>query len=265
MNRWGKIKTLARVAPRRPQEVADRIANVVEARWDAWRSTPATCRWVCAADGERELTAKLLGDELNADTLGEELRDLDEVVQRRIAGLDSKAPIDVVHCAVGSLARTAYLLGRAQRPGVVIETGVAYGVTSRYILEALRVNGVGHLDSIDLPPLGDETGAHIGMLVEPPLRSRWTLHRGTTRRLLPQLVDRAGVVHMFVHDSLHTYRTMLWEFETVWPHLAPGGVLVSDDIEGNTAFEDFVARVSPSHSWAVHDRQEGGFFGVIIK
>ena len=35
----------------------------------------------------------------------------------------------------------------------VVETGVAHGVTSRFILEALERNGRGFLWSIDLPPL----------------------------------------------------------------------------------------------------------------
>jgi cephalosporin hydroxylase len=37
------------------------------------------------------------------------------------------------------------------RPDVVIETGVAHGVTSRIVQEALNRNGSGHLWSVDLP------------------------------------------------------------------------------------------------------------------
>jgi len=46
-------------------------------------------------------------------------------------------------------------------------------------------------------------------------------------------------VDIFVHDSLHTYRNMRFEFETVWPSLTHSGVVISDDIAMNRAFEDF--------------------------
>ena len=34
---------------------------------------------------------------------------------------------------------------------------------------------------------------------------------------------------MFFHDSLHTPEHMRFEFDAAWPHVAPGGVLASDD------------------------------------
>jgi predicted O-methyltransferase YrrM len=33
---------------------------------------------------------------------------------------------------------------------------------------------------------------------------------------------------------------MIFEFETVWPYLKNGGILISDDIISNNAFKDFV-------------------------
>src|SRR5271156_5195455 len=50
------------------------------------------------------------------------------------------------------LVRAIWCLIRHLRPNHVVETGVARGFTSRFILEALERNGSGHLWSIDLPP-----------------------------------------------------------------------------------------------------------------
>lgn len=50
------------------------------------------------------------------------------------------------------LVRTIWCLVRHLKPKRVVETGVAHGVTSRFVLEALERNGSGHLWSIDLPP-----------------------------------------------------------------------------------------------------------------
>jgi hypothetical protein len=49
--------------------------------------------------------------------------------------------------------RAIWCLTRHLCPRNLIETGVAHGVTSRFILEALKLNASGHLWSIDRPPL----------------------------------------------------------------------------------------------------------------
>ena len=44
-----------------------------------------------------------------------------------------------------------YTLSRSIKPGIVVETGVASGISSAYILRALDKNNHGKLFSIDLP------------------------------------------------------------------------------------------------------------------
>ncbi len=70
------------------------------------------------------------------------------------------------------------------------------------------------------------------------LRESWSLNIGSAQKLLPKLLKQEGSLDMFVHDSLHTYEHMRWEFATVWKALQPGGVLIADDISGNRAFEE---------------------------
>ena len=55
-----------------------------------------------------------------------------------------------------------YLLVRKYRPSLVVETGVAQGVSSRFILEALKDNGEGKLISIDLPNYNPEGYVYNG-------------------------------------------------------------------------------------------------------
>ena len=62
--------------------------------------------------------------------------------------------------------RAIWLLVRCLRPRHVVETGVAHGLTSRFILEALEKNGDGHLWSIDRPPMEREWKAQIGIAVD---------------------------------------------------------------------------------------------------
>lgn len=145
-----------------------------------------------------------------------------------------------------------YFLVRALAPASVVETGTANGSSTAYLLAALERNGSGRLVSIDLPfeaeagggfrPLVPGTsiglydasplprGKAPGWMIPERLRGRWELRLGDARTLLPALLEELGEVEFFFHDSLHTRGHMLFEFEAVWPHLAPGGVLAADDI-----------------------------------
>ncbi len=145
------------------------------------------------------------------------------------------------HDGDAGLAHAAWSVARHLVPEVVVETGVARGMTSAAFLAALRSNDAGRLYSIDLPPLTRGWAAQSGAAVSPELRSRWTYVRGSTRRRLPPLLAELGRIDVFVHDSLHTSATMTFEFRLAWDALRPGGIMISDDIDDNMAFETFVA------------------------
>jgi hypothetical protein len=50
------------------------------------------------------------------------------------------------------------------------------------------------------------------------------------------------------HDSDHSNEHMTWEFEQAWPAIRPSGLLLSDDIITNRAFDDFARQVGqPPH------------------
>jgi predicted O-methyltransferase YrrM len=169
-------------------------------------------------------------------------------------------------------ARLGYLLCRLISPSVVLETGVAYGVSSVFILKALEVNGRGTLHSVDLPPLRSEYERFWGIAVPDALKDRWRLHRGSSARVLPRLLREIRTIDLFVHDSLHTRGNMRREFDMVWPHLRNGAVLMADDVERNRAFSELQQK-SPALWRVVQDREESPLhswaapveFGIAIK
>lgn len=152
----------------------------------------------------------------------------------------------------GPHSRFLYALVRILRPEVVVETGVSSGGLSAYILAALERSARGRLVSIDLPFWGEPgldlrpvvpgtsielwaasplpPGREPGWMISDDLRHRWDLRLGDAREFLPGVLEELGPVDLFFHDSLHTRDHMLFEFETVWPYLVRGGVLVSDDV-----------------------------------
>lgn len=155
------------------------------------------------------------------------------------------------------LAEVTYLIVRGLRPTLVVETGVARGVSSRMILAALAANGHGQLVSIDV-----YRGADRATAVPDRLRDRWVLLDGTSRRHLRAAV--AEGVDVFLHDSQHTRRNMRWEFSVAWPRLRPGGVLIADDIHENDAFAWLVRATGCVHMVG-QERRKAGMFGVALR
>ena len=126
-----------------------------------------------------------------------------------------------------------YALARALRPQVIIEAGVHDGLGSLLLLRALERNAEeghdGRLVSIDINPA-------CGWLVGSD--PRWELCIAATRDVLADILRQSSPVGMFIHDSLHTYENQRFEFRTAAAHLAPGGVLISDDAHiTNALFE----------------------------
>jgi hypothetical protein len=170
--------------------------------------------------------------------------------------------------------RAIWCLVRHLKPNNVVETGVAHGVTSRIVLEALERNGQGYLWSIDRPPIEREWQQQIGVAVGNAPRKRWSYILGSSRRRLPGLLNQLGQVDLFIHDSLHSDRNVRFELEQAWAVLRPGGAVVVDDIDVNRGFHNFMQSFS-DHSSLVCEAEplrpdlrranEKGMFGIAIK
>lgn len=145
-----------------------------------------------------------------------------------------------------------YLAVRIAKPDLFIETGVFDGQSSAILLQAMADNRSGQLISIDYPAVDqivDSThrmtettlpaGKDPGWLIPQSLRERHELHLGDSREVLPELLGRLGTIDAFMHDSLHTFEHMDFEYRAAWPKLRSGGLLLSDDIGWNAAFHGF--------------------------
>jgi len=133
-------------------------------------------------------------------------------------------------------AKLLYTLTRFFKPQIIIETGVASGLSSFMFLLALEKNSKGHLYSIDFHTETPER-KKTGWLVHDNLKERWNLELGDSKKILPIILDKLKKCDIFFHDSNHSYEHMTWECETVWPYLKTA--LLCDDINQNKAFDDF--------------------------
>jgi hypothetical protein len=142
-------------------------------------------------------------------------------------------------------------------------------------------NDTGNLISIDIPMeeqrsliVGEQhiqdslasSGVAIGAIIPVYLRSRWRLILGDSLKLLPEVLAQRGPISFFVHDSLHTYDHMMAEYCLGYDALEPGGFLISDDVNYNSAWSDFCK--SKSQNWKIISKgsgEESGRFAFLIK
>jgi predicted O-methyltransferase YrrM len=258
-----KSLRLASVALLNPLECYDRFHTILQVRRQGEPHT-RDYDWQDPATGLATLESAAAID-IHAHLSEAALPQIEYQIQRNFEQLGDDRPFHAHHNGDARLARTCYAITRGLRPTRAVETGVCYGVTSTFLLEAMRQNGAGHLHSIDLPPLARSADKYVGRLIPDPLRARWTLHRGNAQRLLPPLLQKLGTIDFFLHDSLHTYEHMKLEFEAAWAALRPGGLLMSDDIEGNTAFLEHAARSDVRASVVMKFSEGDALFGIAVK
>jgi predicted O-methyltransferase YrrM len=256
--------TLLSLLPRRPREFYERIAAMIDAYLEAhWHKQPEykTVDWTAAV----KCLSELLGDSLEDCLREDALYEIEQQVRQGIGAMPPDAPFASFHNGDFKLGRLCYALTRIRRPTAIVETGVCYGVTSSFMLKALEVNGKGRLHSIDLPPLGANADDFVGQLVPESLRGNWRLHRGSSRRLMPQILRSEGQIDFFLHDSLHTHRNMRYELELVRSHLSTDAVVVADDVEGNSAFQDWILSTSPAYAGVLREEaKRKSLLGVAV-
>jgi predicted O-methyltransferase YrrM len=148
---------------------------------------------------------------------------------------------------------------RSVRPKRFFETGVADGASTRIILDAMEENGDGQLWSVDVvPEAGDlarrSPAVRRWQFAVLPARGRAAAFRRTIRPLRP--------LDAFLHDSDHSYPWQSFEYREAWSDLAPGGWLLSDDIDASYAFLDF-ARRHGLRPWVLVGPRK--LFGVLRK
>lgn len=234
----------------------------------------APCQYEVTPDWETHLR-ELLGVRGSADILEFETLWPKVVADVRAKGVNvGPESFNGYNDGDTALVRAIWIIVRHLKPAAVVETGVARGFTSRFILEAMERNDAGHLFSIDRPPLDSEMQKQIGMAVADNLRHRWTLLLGTSRRCLPGLLKHPGTLDVFIHDSLHTERNVRFELDRAWKRLTPGGVLVVDDVDSNWGFHSFLkdhpgvtSIVCEAEPVRPDERRfnKKGLFGIVLK
>jgi Methyltransferase domain len=140
-----------------------------------------------------------------------------------------------------------YTFVRLLRPERMIESGVASGISSAFLLLGAEVNSKGTLHSVDLPvsrkpgrrneSWAIPAGLASGWAVPARLRKRWDLRLGRSEDLMEQLLEEIGTVDLYCHDSPVDSRHFEFEMKALTKHLGPGSLVVADNTDWGV-FED---------------------------
>lgn len=161
-----------------------------------------------------------------------------------------------------NVCRLLFSLCFFNKPNYVIETGVANGFSSSYILYAMNLVQKGKLISIDNLVRPWHTKEKIGTAIPSMLKNRHVLIIGNAPIELKKLCKTINMIDIFIHDSSHTYKNMMNEFDIAWPHIKNGGLLLADDISQNDAFLEFAGKVNKT---PIIIKNDDGYFGLIQK
>ena len=140
---------------------------------------------------------------------------------------------------------------------MIIETGVANGITTNAIMKALEESGAnGELNSFDVLP--ETNKAYVG-------EGNWKFHllKGkSTHNQIKSVVSLLPSVDIWAHDSNHGYRWQKFEYLLALSVLNKNGILVSDDIDASSAWAE-LAKTHFRKSYVIFDSRK--FIGIAFK
>jgi predicted O-methyltransferase YrrM len=134
---------------------------------------------------------------------------------------------------------------RELRPAASVEIGLAKGVSTLAILEALRENGCGHHHVID-PFQANYGDAGLETVRRHGLEPWWTFHRDLPEKVIPDLPQ---LQFAFI-DSSHLFDLTVCEFVLVDRRLEVGGVIGFHDL-WMPAQQAFLRYVLANRAYAV--------------
>lgn len=150
-----------------------------------------------------------------------------------------------------------YVLVKSKKPQLLVETGVANGVSTSAIMSALEEdNSSGSLNSFDVLP--ETKDAYTG-------KGKWNFHlldKKRTHKQLSAAVGNSPLIDIWLHDSNHGYRWQKFEYLLALSRLKEGGILISDDIDASPAWGE-LAKSHFRESYIIFDSRK--FVGIAFK
>ncbi|HWM28830.1 MAG TPA: class I SAM-dependent methyltransferase [Woeseiaceae bacterium] len=154
-----------------------------------------------------------------------------------------------------------YVLGLADKPGLVLEFGVGRGKSMRWIgVETERpVHGFDSFEGIPEHWNGNTAGAFAQKRL-PKVPQNVTLHVGTFDKSLPQFLEATKEPVSFLHVDCDLYCSTVTIFELLGDRLQPGAIVLFDEYfnyprwqeHEYKAFREFVVRAGVEYEYIAY-------------
>jgi hypothetical protein len=133
-----------------------------------------------------------------------------------------------ISSSFGTKGRILTTIVQFTRSDRCLELGTAYGMSALFILEALRARGTdAHLTTLE----GGELPFSLSSKI---LRDRYgnrvSCEFGWTQQALVKIARSVEALDFLFHDAGHSREDYVRDFHTLLPVLAPGAVVLIDDI-----------------------------------
>ena len=192
---------------------------------------------------------------LNRDKVG---LDNDSIIEGQKLQLKSS-----VKMGGASHVHLIYDCVRLTKAEKVIETGVAYGWSSLAILKALNVNKNAMLYSVDMPYPRKKNENDVGIVVPQYLRKNWILIRKPDKPGIVKALNKAGgQIDLCHYDSDKSWWGRNYAYPILWKSLKSKGLFITDDIQDNLYFSEFVKNKSSTYTVVKYDKK---YIGLILK
>ncbi len=234
-------------------ELGRKIIKNIFNRNAAFRGKEKTISWASSIAVSQEVAIKNLFG-IEAKPFSEEFPEL----FKRALDQQNACPVKMGGAGALELIFSASEFTQAKN---VVETGVAYGWSSLAALQSLTQRN-GTLYSSDMPYLGQDGDQYVGFVVPENLKQNWKLFRFADRESLPKIFGEQDVFDVIHYDSDKAYEGMFWAYGQLFKHLRKGGVFISDDINDNSAFQDFCEQEQIKPTVISF---EGKYIGVFVK
>ena len=253
-----KIRTLAWFA-RRPSHWAHAFAlakRKLAKNYDSPERRRAATDWAAERAVPVDLALAAMG--LNLD--GVPLPRIDSALLTKAAARAEQSSVKMGGAGdLDLLYATTRLCGAR----TVIETGVAYGWSSLAILSGQGDCDDARLISVDMPYPKMNNESFVGIVIPEQLRVRWTLIREPDRNGIRRAISLTGKPLDLVHyDSDKSYQGRHYAYPILWKALRKGGIFISDDIQDNVAFRDFVMQKNVPYAITA---SQGKYVGIVRK
>ena len=161
-----------------------------------------------------------------------------------------------------SFCNLIYNISLYKNPIQALELGVALGWSSFAFLISQQNNNNFKLISNDMPYPFVQNNSYIGSVIPERLKDKWILYKYPDVSILDKIFKLHGKFDIIHYDSDKSYEGRTKSYKKLYKNLNHNGILISDDINDNSAFKNFVEEKKLKFYTIEYENR---YLGVIIK